>query len=273
MATLSLAGADTGTMEDTMLDKGTNAPKRKGLFQSCAWFKEKPLRRWIYAAFLLFAPASMLWVIVKASSGVTGDVLAGIGAVVLALWGAQHFKILLGIKENVDRLARSNREFKKESCAMKHQVDKLMKAHEELTATSDQLMDTTKQYKSNIEKFKSLDEKLNSLADDSIAGLGALKEMSKTVMDSITKEMVQHEREVLSTTYQALEYRDDQDGLTEQEFKAFVNALPANFQERFSTMSEQGKSFKEIAGADGVMDMTEFTDLCDEFAQQAAAGQ
>ena len=63
-------------------------------------------------------------------------------------------------------------------------------------------------------------------------------------------------------------------------------------QERFSTMSEvyshvlvhcchlfdlsswlfcqNGKSFKEMAGDDGTLDMDEFTELCDEFAKEQA---
>merc|ERR1712083_1183608 len=108
------------------------------------------------------------------------------------------------------------------------------------------------------------------MGDDSIAGLGALKEMSTSIQSSIQKELVQHERDVLSTTFEAMELRDDQDGLSEKEFNQFVTALPANFQERFSTMSENGKSFKEMAGDDGTQDMDEFTELCDEFAKEQA---
>ena len=32
---------------------------------------------------------------------VQGDILCGLAAIVLSLWGAQHFKILLGLKRNV----------------------------------------------------------------------------------------------------------------------------------------------------------------------------
>ena len=44
--------------------------------------------------------------------------------------------------------------FKKENAAMHQQVDKLMKAQEELTQTSDALQATTSEYKANISKFK-----------------------------------------------------------------------------------------------------------------------
>jgi len=271
--TAVLPGDDHGDMGDSML-KGdpTAPPARKGLFQSCEWFKQRPLSRWQFAVFLLFGVATLLWIVIKATSGITGDVLSGLCAVVLAGWGAQHFKILLGIKENVERLAKNNREFKQQNAAMTHQVDKLMKAQRELTATHDALTETTDEYKANISKFKQLDEKLNSLADDSIEGLGALKEMSKTVQESIQKELVQHEREILLSVQEAMELRDDQEGLTENEFNQFVNALPANFQERFSTMSERGKSFKEMAGDDGVLDLDEFSEICDEFAKEVVAG-
>merc|ERR1719295_163841 len=127
---------------------------------------------------LLFGPACLFWVILKASSGITGDILCGVAAIVLSLWGAQHFKILLGLKENVE---------------IQRQVDKLLKAQQELASTLNDLNRTMRENKENIAKFKALDEKLHSLADDSVAGLGALKEMSKNVQASIVKEMKQHE--------------------------------------------------------------------------------
>merc|ERR1719334_1520912 len=91
----------------------------------------------MFAVVLLFGPACIFWVILKASSGITGDILCGVSAIVLSLWGAQHFKILLGLKENVEKMARNNREFKKENGEMQRQVDKLLKAQVELAATHD----------------------------------------------------------------------------------------------------------------------------------------
>merc|ERR1719150_1632728 len=132
------------------------------------------------------------------------------------------------------------------------EVNKLSKAQEELGATADRLNQTTKSYQENISKFKALDEKLGKLADDNIAGLEKLQEMSKTVQDSIQKELVQHQRDILMRVQETMEFGDDKEGMSEDEYNRFIGYLPLGFQKRFE---EMGKSFADMAGDDGVMDL------------------
>merc|ERR1719145_209039 len=110
------------------------------------------------------------------------------------------------------------------------EVNKLSRAQQELGATADRLKETTKSYAENISKFKALDEKLSNLADDNIAGLEKLQEMSKTVQDSIQKELVQHQRDILMRVQESMEFGDDKEGMSEDEYNRFVAALPRNFQ-------------------------------------------
>eukprot|EP01084_Bolivina_argentea_P126131 223394_1 len=261
------AGNDHGDAEDSMLDKTTVKPGRTGIFQSCAWFNENKLRRWQFALFLLFGVATLLWLILRVTGSLTGDVLAGLSAIVLAVYGASHFRTLLGLKEQVDKFSRNNRAFKQENAAIKMEVDKLGKAREQLGATADQLKETTQGYKENIAKFKVIDEKLGKLADDNIEGLEKLQQMTKTVNDSIEKELIQHQRDILMRVQESMEITDDTDGLTEDEYNQFIGALPVTFQNRFTEMD---RSFADMAGADGKIDMDEFTEICDQFAKQEA---
>ena len=69
---------------------------------------------------------------------------------------------------------------------------------------------------------------------------------------------------------ETMELGDDTDGLTEDEYNHFISALPRNFQRRFESMKQ---SFDEIAGDDGVLDLEEFTKLCDQFAVAEAQNQ
>merc|ERR1712154_710191 len=110
----------------------------------------------------------------------------------------------------------------------------------------------SKGYTENISKFKALDDKLGKLADDNIAGLEKLQEMSKTVQDSIQKELIQHQRDILMRVQETMEFGDDTDGLNEDEYNRFIALLPVGFQKRFE---EMGKSFADMAGDDGVMDL------------------
>merc|ERR1712157_64934 len=118
-------------------------------------------------------------------------------------------------------------------------------------ATADRLQQTTKSYQENISKFKALDEKLGKLADDNIAGLEKLQEMSATVQDSIQKELVQHQRDILMRVQETMEFGDDTEGLSEDEYIRFINYLPATFRQRFENM---GQDFSDIAGDDGILD-------------------
>ena len=152
-------------------------------------------------------------------------------------------------------------------------MSKLTKAAEELTAVSHRLQQTTKSYEENVHKFKELDAKLSKLGDDNIAGLEKLQEMSREVQDSIQKELVQHERDILMRVQESMEFSDDKEGLSAEEYKRFINALPKSFQDRFNAMDKVGNGdygFAEVAGEDGVIDMDEFTQLCDQFALQNA---
>merc|ERR1719415_393327 len=114
---------------------------------------------------------------------------------------------------------------KEENSQIKREVSKLSKASEELSGVSIQLKATTKSYKENISKFKALDERLSKLADDNIAGLEKLQEMTKTVQDSIQKELVQHQRDILMRVQETMEFGDDTEGLNEEEYDRFIALL------------------------------------------------
>merc|ERR1712228_334450 len=126
-----------------------------------------------------------------------------------------------GLKEQVDRFGKNNAMMKAENAAIKTEVNKLSKAQEELGATADRLKETTNAYQANISKFKALDEKLGKLADDNIAGLEKLQEMSKTVQDSIQKELIQHQRDILMRVQETMEFGDDTEGLNEDEYNIY----------------------------------------------------
>ena len=101
---------------------------------------------------------------------------------------------MLGLKVEIDRFAKSNKEFKEENVLLRTEVDKLSKAEMELSAVQQRLEQTSVQYAENIDKFRKLDERLTKLSDDNIAGFEKLQKMSVNVQDSIKKELLQHER-------------------------------------------------------------------------------
>ena len=189
---------------------------------------------------------------------------------ILALYGARHFRMLLGLKVEVDRYGKLNENFKEENQKLHREVDRLSRAHDELAAIQQRLQETTKGYAENIEKFRNIDETLRKLAEDNIEGVEKLKELSQHVQESMHDELVQHERDILHKVMEALEFQDSKEGLNEEEYNKFIGLLPLSFQRRFSNMNY---TFDQISGPDGILDIEDFRKLADEFAvQEAKAG-
>eukprot|EP01084_Bolivina_argentea_P065362 119139_1 len=243
-------------------------PKREGCCAPWEWFTESPLHRWQFGVFLVWSILPVVWIAIRFGSSLTADLLAGIFALVLAIYGANHFRILLGLKVEVDRFADNNKRFKEENMQLKTEVSKLSKASDELSEIQHRLTETSKAFSQNIEKFAKLDATLSQLADDNIEGIEKLKDMSHMVQTSIQNELLQHERSILMKVMDKMEFGDDKEGLNRQEYQKFVEALPGTFQRRFSAMQ---RSFTQVAGNDSIMDFQEFTKLCDEFAKQEAS--
>ena len=60
------------------------------------------------------------------------DIISGICALLLAVYGAQHFRILSGLKVEVEKFGELNKEFKIETCQLRGEVFKLQGAQQQL---------------------------------------------------------------------------------------------------------------------------------------------
>merc|ERR1712130_132112 len=99
-----------------------------------------------------------------------------------------------------------------------------------------------------------------------IKGLQRLHEMTHTVADSIKKEMIQHQRDIVMRVQETMEFGDDKDGMTRDEYDRFILALPAAYQAVFDE-----KNFDEMSGNDETMDLKEFTKMVDDIALELAS--
>jgi len=254
---------DTAGDVDQRTNNVSNQPtKHTGLCAPCKWYQEKPRKRYLFAVMWAVAAATVIFIPIRASSSMTGDILSGLVGIGLGLFAAQHFRTLLGLKEQLGKFAKNNREMRRQNAFLSQTVSKLNKKQEELAAVNADLMETSNQYKANIKKFEEIDQKLKTLGDDNIAGLENLREMSDKVLGSLKKEMIGHQRDILRTTYEAMEYGDDQEGMNKEEYERYLNALPQEYRDRVKKLG----SFEDIAGDDGVLDLDEFTKMADNFS-------
>jgi len=264
-------GGAGGGISDSLVEQERDTPPQQegGICAPWKWFCKSPLERYQFLIFLSFGVLTAVWLLmfITSDGGATAYILAGIAAIIMSGYGANHFRILLRLKEEVDKMSRLNREFRAENAALSQEVDKLSRAREQLSAVEAGLKESNRKLKENVEKFKKLDENLKKLAGSNIEGLEKLQKSSEQVMKSMQESLVRHEKEILNKVFDHMELRDHQEGLTKSEFDEFWKQMPASYVKRWK---KSGKTFKDIAGNDGVLDYDEFTRMADQFAEQEA---
>mmetsp|Transcript_73665 Transcript_73665/g.90381 ORF Transcript_73665/g.90381 Transcript_73665/m.90381 type:complete len:270 (-) Transcript_73665:71-880(-) len=258
---------DEKLMEDNTKDVKKES-EYTGICGPCKWFKADPCHRWQFAFFLLFGCLDFIWLIMFFTSPTVGFVMAGICAIIMSLYGANHFRILLGLKEEVDKMAKLNKSFRAENAALKIEVNKLENARKQLTGVEASLKESNKKLKDNLTKFRQLDENLKKLGGQNIAGLERLQEQSQKVMGKWKESLIQHEKSILQKVYDRFEGDDGNLDMSKDEFKKFVAALPDSYQQR---MRDSGKTFEDFAGDDGQLDIDELRNLLNEFAEGVAS--
>jgi len=253
-------------MKESLVQGGDQPPKRAGgLKGAWQWYWEKPLNRWPFLLFLVFAALTVIWAIMYLAGQKTGYIMAGVCAVVMAGYGANHFRLLLGLKEEVDKMAGLNRQFKQENAALRQEVDKLTRARVQLQTVEGELRESNQRLKVNLEKFRELDNNLKNLAGSNLEGLEKLQKSSKAVMDRWKESLIKNEKQILNKVYEAFEYKDDKEDMNEEEFNEFLSNLPTEYRKKFQSI---GKTFKELAGDDNLMQYDEFRNLVDVWAEE-----
>jgi len=259
---------DSGNMNESLVASTDKPPEKKragGCKGACQWYMEKPLARWPFLLFLIFAAATVVWMIMYLAGGTTGYIVAGISAIIMAGYGANHFRLLLGLKEEVDKMAKLNKEFKQENAALRQEVDKLTRARIQLQTVEGELRDSNQRLKTNLVKFRELDENLKNLSGNNLEGLKKLQSQSKAVMDRWRESLIKNEKTILNKVYDKFELKDGSPDMSEEEFNSFLDALPTEYRKRFQAM---GKTFDELAGDDKMLQYDEFTRLVDIWAEQ-----
>ena len=93
----------------------------------CRWFIEAPSKRYQILIFFVFAVLTAIWIIIFISSdGKTlSYVLATAAAIIMSGYGANHFRLFLALKDDLDKKNELNRKFRSEHASLKYQFDKL----------------------------------------------------------------------------------------------------------------------------------------------------
>ena len=96
--TAPLLTGETRLTEDAPPPK----PKYTGICQSCKWFRDDPWNRWPFMMMLIAAFLTPIWILTRASgSSLSADIISGVFAALFACYAANHFRIVLGLKNQV----------------------------------------------------------------------------------------------------------------------------------------------------------------------------
>ena len=79
--------------------------------------------------------------------------------------------------------------------------------------------------------------------------------------------LVRHEKHILHSVYDNLEWKNNMKGLNEAQFEMFWKKLPSSYYKRWL---QTDKSFDDIADENGILCYKQFTKMVDEFAVKEA---
>merc|ERR1719385_601186 len=198
---------DVAGVNDSLMEHDAPPKRAGGICAPWKWFLEKPLQRKSFIMFLIPAALTVVWLImfITSAGGATAYILAGVSAIIMSALGANHFRILLALKEEVDKMSRLNQQFRMENMALQQEVDKLGRAREQLSSVEAGLKESNRKLKDNVEKFRKLDENLKKLADSNIEGLEKLQQSSQQVMKTMQDNLIRHEKQILMKVFDHLE--------------------------------------------------------------------
>jgi len=233
------------------------------------WFIKDPISRWPLLFFLLSFCLILVWLIIFLTSRTEGYVISGIAGSITGIYGFYHFRLLMALKEQVERFTKLNQNFKNENSAVVQEVNKLQNAATQLRTTEDALHQSTEKQKENLHQLNQLNNNLANVSTNNSEALSKIQNMSKNMVTKWKDQLLTHERDMLSKVFDQFEFKDNSAGLNEQEFNEFLSTLPVRYQGRFRKMGD----FKRLAGDDGILDFDEFKTILDKMAEQEAVDE
>ena len=93
-----------------------------------------------------------------------------------------------------------------------------------------------------------------------------LNSMAVKMENKWRDELIKKERKILHVCFDRFEWEGDNDGISREQFTQFKLTLPMEYQLRLTRTGD----WKQIAGEDGILQLDEFIDLLDSFADDIA---
>eukprot|EP01084_Bolivina_argentea_P231857 390907_1 len=189
--------------------------------------------------------------------------VAGIAGVVSSLYGFCHFRTLMNLKKEVDVYSSNNKRFGEENYALSTEVNRFSQAKTELKDTSGRIREAIKRQEVNLGKFRQLNVNLEATGKQNLELLGNLNSMADKMQKKWKEQLISKERKILHVCFDRFEWNAGVDGITREQFTQFKLTLPMEYQLRLTRAGD----WREIAGEDGILQLDEFIEVLDNFAE------
>jgi len=192
--------------------------------------------------------------------------VAGVAGIVSNLYGFCHFRTLMSLKKEVDVYSTNNKKFAEENGLLSAEVSRFSTAKDELKDTRTRISEAIKRQEVNLGKFRLLNQNLQATGKQNLEILGNINEMAQKMENKWREELIKKERKILHVCFDRFEWEDDADGITREQFTQFKLTLPMEYQLRLTRAGD----WQQIAGDDGILQLDEFIELLDNFAEDVA---
>ena len=258
------------TIETELANQSGPPPRpHTGCCGPCRWWGEKPCKRWRFILFFLCGFCTIIWFIMYITQpwNPQSYIYGSLVVIVMSIWAIAHFRILTRLTEQVDKSFRLNKSFKDQNKKLRGDVITLARTQRHLNGVQNKLKTMNDKLQQNIVKFQKLDKNLRTISDSNIKGIEKLQKKSKNVVDAMHSSQIMHEKSILHSVYESLEFDNNMSGLSKEQFDEFWKRLPKSYYRRWC---KTGKTFDELAGDNGTLDYKEFASMADSFAKQEA---
>eukprot|EP01083_Nonionella_stella_P014776 41398_1 len=211
----------------------------KSMKHFCQWLKKDPWTKLnaIYFVISLIIPFIFAFCYFELNEQSTAYIFAGIYGMGTALYGMNHFRLLMSLRGEVDGVQENNKWFREQHNAINIEVNKLEECIPKLKATQHNLQESNAKFLDQIQKFGTLQKAMKDCDKKNLKELTQLGEKTNSMNEKYSRALLTQQKTILTRAFEHVERkRIDTIGFTKEEYDIFVDLLPVEYQTRFKRM-------------------------------------
>lgn len=226
------------------------------------WYWGSPVQNLPFLHFLIMLILSFALSIFWFMDPDSCFIITGGIAMFMCIYALNKFRILIGLKKQVNKYRELNMLFRKDNIKLQKEIERCSKAHKELKQTKKRISRANARHKVNLRAFEQIQVDMKIAGAKQIKGMTQIHNKAVDMKESWRNELLSNERALLTSAYEKFEAAGDRtDGVTYEEFKELYRFLPKRYSKRFARMG----TFTTFAQGGTVIDFDKFTkaiDLC-----------